>query len=276
MAFTLESISKGAQIKAPRLIVLGVEKIGKTAFACGTRFENGKPVEYGTNSPIGISVKGETGMDDLDIAKFPTCMNYEDVMETIGVLLTEEHEYKTAVLDSSSTLGPIIYDDVCKEFGVNNVRKVSGFRTGEAAVQQRWRSLLDGLDALRDKGMAVVVIGHVKTRKFKNPEGDDYDCWDFDLDTEVAELLKRWADVILFCNTKVVVKKEGEDTAFSKAKKRGLDTTGGQRFLYTQKRPSHPGGGRGIYGQLPYELPLEWSEFEAAVSAVAAGVVGNK
>ena len=269
MAFTIKSISKGAQIKAPRLIVLGVEKIGKTNFACGTRFENGRIAEYGTNAPVGISVKGETGMDDLDIAKFPTCMTFDDVMDAIKVLFTEEHDHRTVVLDSASTLGPLIYDDVCTEFGVNNVRKVSGFRTGEAAVQSRWRTLLDGLDLLREKGMAVVVIGHVKVKKFKNPEGDDYDCYDFDLDAEVAELLKRWADLILFCNTKVVVKKEGEDTTFSKAKKTGRDASKGQRFLYTQKKPSHPGGGRGLYGQLPYELPLEWSEFEAAVSAVA-------
>jgi hypothetical protein len=82
----------------------------------------------------------------------------------------------------------------------------------------------------------------------------------------VSELLKRWADVILFCNTKVSVKKEGEDTTFSKAKKRGYDLTHGQRFLYTQKRPAHPGGGRGIYGSLAYELPLSWTAFEEAVA----------
>ena len=51
-----------------------------------------------------------------------------------------------------------------------------------------------------------------------------------------------------------------------KEKKRGIDTTGGQRFLFTQKRPAHPGGGRGIYGRLPYELPLDWSIFEKAIA----------
>jgi hypothetical protein len=267
MGFSLASISKGKQIKAPRMIVLGVEKIGKTNFACGTKFENGKPAEYGANTPIGIPMKGETGMDDLDIAKFPACQTFAEVLEAIGSLATEDHKYKTVVLDSASALGPIIYDDVCTEFSVKNIRKISGFRIGEAAVQCRWRQLLESLDVLRDeKNMAIILIGHIKVRKQKNPEGDDYDCYDFDLDSEVSELLKRWADLILFCNTKVSVKKEGDDTAFSKAKARGIDLTKGQRFLYTQKRPAHPGGGRGIFGSLPYELPLDWSAFEDAVA----------
>jgi hypothetical protein len=268
MAFSLASIQVGKVIKAPRVIVLGVEKIGKTSFACGTKFEDGVIVEHGKNSPIGIPVKGETGMDDMDIPKFPTANSYDDVMEAIASLYTGEHEFRTLVLDSASALGPIIYEDVCSEFKVSNVRKVPGFRTGEAAVQTRWRGLLNGIDALRDaKNMACIIIGHVRIRKQKNPEGDDYDCYDFDLDSEVAEMLKRWADLILFANTKVMVKKDGEDTTFSKAKKRGIDTTGGARFLYTQKRPAHPGGGRGVYGLLPYELPLDWSAFEAAVAA---------
>jgi hypothetical protein len=265
MSFSLDSIVKGPQIKPPRILLLGVDKIGKTSFACGTRFEDGRIVEYGTNAPIGLPVRGETGMNDLDIHKFPTAQTFKDVMEDIAALYEGKHEYRTLAVDSISTLGPVIYDDVCDEFKVNNVRKVPGFRTGEAAVQKRWRQLLDGLDALQDQGMVVILIGHVKVRNYNNALGDSYGMIDCDLDAEVVELLKRWADVTLFCNTKVVVKKEGEDTTFSKAKKRGIDPTG-ERFLFTGKHPARPGGGRGIYGHLPDELPLEWAAFQAAVS----------
>jgi len=271
MAFSLASISKGVRLRAPRIVLLGVEKIGKTTFACGTRFVNGQIAETGANQPIVIPCKGEEGADALDVPLFPTCGAINEVLEAIGVLYSEKHEYRTVVIDSASALQPLICDDVCAEFQVNNVRKVSGFRTGEAAVVSRWRELLNGLDALRaSKNMSSIIIGHVKVRKHKNPEGDDYDTYDFDMDmTEPAELLKRWADVILFANTKVVVKKEGQDSQFAKAKRTGKDVTGGQRFLFTQKQPAHPGGGRGVYGQLPYELPLDWGAFEAAVAEAA-------
>jgi len=268
MALSLESISKEACIKAPKILLLGAEKIGKTSFACGCHFENGVKTQVGINDPVVISMKGEEGSDALEVGKFPVSKTYEDVMEAIGVLYQSKHEYKTVVVDSASTLQTIVYDDVCTEFSVENVRKVPGFRTGEAAVMNRWRSITDGLDALRnDKGMASIIISHIRVRSHKNPEGDNYDVYDLDIDmTDISELLKRWADVILFANTKVVIKKDGEDSKFSKAKRTGKDLTGGQRFLFTQKRPAHPGGGRDPYGVLPYELPLDWLDFENAVS----------
>lgn len=270
MAMNLASISSGAETRAPRIILLGTEKIGKTTFACGSQVEAGKVVKYGLNNPVVLAVRGEEGSDDIPVPKFPVANTFDDVMEGIGALYEEDHQYRTTVIDSASSLAPLISDTVCANFKVDNIRKVPGFRTGEAAILGHWREILDGLDALRNgKNMASIIIGHVKVKKFKNPEGDDWDQYDFDLEhTEVAELLKRWADVILFCNTKVIVRKEGEDSKFATAKRRGIEGAQGTRFLYTQKRPAHPGGGRGVYGLLPYELPLDWASFEAAMADV--------
>jgi len=269
MALSLKSISKEAVVRAPRILLLGAEKIGKTSFACGCHFENGKLVETGINNPVIIPIKGEEGADALKVGKFPTCNTYQEVLDSIKALAVEDHDYKTAVLDSASALNPIVEDHVCFENGeVSNIRKVSGFKTGEAAVTKCWGNIRDYLDVLRnEKNMAVIIVGHIKVRNHKNPEGDDYHVYDFDLDMpDVTELLKRWVDVILFANTKVVVKKEGEDTKFSKAKRTAKDITGGKRFLFTQKTTTHPGGGRDIFGHLPYELPLDWVDFEKAVA----------
>ncbi|WP_309382051.1 ATP-binding protein [Cerasicoccus frondis] len=269
MAVSLKNITKGATIRAPRIIILGVEKIGKTTFACGSRFENGQIAETGINAPIVIPTKGEEGADSLDVASFPTMMNYNSVMEAIGSLYTEEHEYRTAVLDSASALEPLIWDAVCSANNVNGIEDVGGgYGKGYTEALGLWRQLLEGLDALRAaKNMASVIIGHVKVKRFDDPAGDSYDQYTFDINDKAANLLFRWADVILFCNTKVVVKKE--DKGFGQKKAQGIDLTGGARFLFTQKRPAHPGGGRGAYGQLPYELPLDWAEFEQAVASVA-------
>jgi len=272
MAFDLASITQEVAIKAPRIALLGKEKVGKTGFACGARYdEDGTLVAAGLNDPIVIVVKGEEGADAFGVPCFPTCQTYDNIIEAIGTLYTEPHEYRTVVLDSASTGHLLVNDSVCKDFDVTNVRKVPGFRTGEAAVLNKWRGILDGLDALREKrGMASIVIGHVHLGKEKNEEGDDYAKSDFDLDSDIAELIKRWADSILYARrAKVQIKKTGEDTKFSTAKRIGIDP-GGERFLCTQYRPYHPGGGRGVYGQLPYELPLDWTAFENAVAEAAA------
>jgi len=270
MALTLASISKGAILRAPRMVLIGVEKIGKTAFGCGSQFDkNGKLVENGTNSPIVIPVKGEEGTDAYDVPVFPTCHTLESVFEAIGALCGE-HDYRTTVLDSASALEPLIHDKVCRDNGnMDSIEKVGGgYGKGYTMAVGVWRQLLDGLDCLRStRNMTSIIIGHVKVKRFDDPAGDSYDQYQFDIHDNAANLLFRWADLILFANTKVVVKKE--DVGFDKAKNRGIDVTQGQRFLFTQKRPAHPGGGRGVYGQLPYELPLDWTAFMTAVAAAA-------
>ena len=274
MAITLASLSKGTQVRAPRIIVLGVEKIGKTTFSCGTRFDkNGQIAETGINGPVVLPIKGEEGADALDVTSFPTMTSYDETMEAIGALYGEDHAHMTAVIDSASALEPLIWDSVCKADKSDSIEEVGGgYGKGYTESLRYWRSLLEGLDALREKKeMSSIIIGHVKAKRFDDPTGDSYDRYTFDINDKAANLLFRWADVILFCNTKVVVKKE--DKGFGAEKKRGIDITNGQRFLFTQKRPAHPGGGRGVYGHLPYELPLDWSEFEKAVSeSIETGV----
>lgn len=269
MAFDLNSIKVRTDLRAPRILLIGVEKIGKTCFACGCHFdENGKMAEQGLNNPVVIPVKGEEGIDGLEVPSFPTVQTFGNLLECTGALY-EENDYGFVVYDSASSIQPLIVQDVCEEFNVNNVRKVPGFRTGEAAVEVRWRNFLNGIDGLRNNhNKGCVMICHTRIKKHKNPEGDDYDKYDVDLENDAAEMLKRWADVILFCNSKVTVKVDGKDGNFSTAKRTGKDITGGKRFLYTQHRPAHPGGGRGVYGMLPYELPLDWVAFQDAVAAV--------
>lgn len=252
MAFDLQSISKGKALRAPRILLLGVEKIGKSTFASQS------------DDAIFIPVKGEEGADELDVAKFPTAQKSADVLEALTTLYTQDHDYKTVVIDSASTLEPLIWDSVCKRSGVESIEKVDGgFGKGYVEALREWRQITDGLDALRnEKNMASILIGHVTVKAFNDPTADSYDTFLFDIHKRASEAIQRWVDVILFCNRRVAVRKE--ETGFNKTKARA--TGGGDPFLYTQKRPAHPGGGRGVYGRLPYELPLNWHSFADAVA----------
>ena len=271
MAISLASISKGAQIRAPRIVILGSPKIGKSTFACGSRFDGGKLAETGLNSPIVIPIKGEEGIDALDVASFPTAQSYDDVIACITALLTEEHEYRTVVIDSMSALEPLIWDQACKQHNCSSIEEVGGgYGKGYTEAAYKWREITQGLDALREnKGMASILIGHVQVKRFDDPNGDSFDQYQSDINGKASAVVTKWADLILFCNTKVAVKKE--EVGFNKKKARGIDTNAGARFLFTQNRPAHPGGGRGIYGALPYELPLDWAAFQNAVAAASTG-----
>lgn len=266
MAFDLESITSGVRCCPPRIILLGVEKIGKSTFAAGS------------DRPVFIPIKGEEGIDEIDVPQFPTCSTFNDFMLCMYSLYSDKHNYGTVVVDSASALEPLIWTDACQQnvdkhgnaSSVDSIEKVGGgYAKGYTEACSRWRKITEALDALRaEQNIASIIVGHVKVKRFDDPCGDSYDQYQFDVHEKAANLLFRWADVILFCNTKVVVKKE--DVGFGKDVKRGIDISGGGRYLYTQKRPAHPGGGRGVYGKLPYELPLGWGNLMDAVVAASA------
>tara|TARA_R110000868_G_scaffold243498_1_gene499476 strand:- start:509 stop:1288 length:780 start_codon:yes stop_codon:yes gene_type:complete len=256
MSFDLTSIKKGVEHKAPRIVLLGVEKIGKSTFAAGS------------DNPIFLPIKGEEGVDDLNVAKFPRAETFNDVLTAVTTLIKEEHEYKTFIIDSISALEPVIWQHLCDEDGVDNIESYQkGFGKGYTAAVNKLRDLMEGLDMLRKKGISVIVIGHVKVKRFDDPLGASFDQYQFDIQEKMALTLQRWSDSILFANTETIVKTE--EVGFNKEKKIGKDLSGA-RFLFTQKRPGHPGGGRGVYGRLPYKMPLDWATFTSAAAEAAA------
>jgi hypothetical protein len=202
------------------------------------------------------------------VQQFPATNSFADASEALTTLLYGEHNHQTVVVDSASALEPLIWTDVCECKKVQTIEEVGGgYGKGYTEALYRWRYLTQQLDLLRThKQMASIIIGHVTVKRFDDPQGASYDQYQFDVHAKAAAMLYRWADVILFANTKVIVKTE--DVGFKKEHKIGVDLTGGTRFLYTQKSPSHPGGGRGVYGRLPYELPLSWQAFRDAVGQV--------
>jgi hypothetical protein len=255
MSFDLSSIKKGVQHKAPRIVLLGVEKIGKSTFAAGA------------DSPIFLPIKGEEGVDDLDVAKFPRAETFDDVLDAVTTLIKEDHDYKTFIVDSVSALEPVIWAKLCDEDQVDSIEQYQkGFGKGYTAAANKMRDLMEGLDRLRQKGISCILIGHVKVKRFDDPLGASFDQYQFDLHERIQLALQRWADSILFANSETIVK--SEEVGFNKEKKIGKDLTGA-RYLFTQKRPGHPGGGRGVYGRLPYKLPLEWEAFTNAASEAA-------
>lgn len=250
MALSLSSITTGKLRKPPRVVLLGVEGVGKSTTAA--------------QSPktIFIPMKGERGLDEIDAAKFPPCNNYEALIEAITTLYQEDHDYQTVAIDSASALEPLIWDKVCRDNNnAESIEKVNGgYGKGYVEALKLWREVMDGLDALRDeKNMGSILIGHVKTKEFNDPESDPYTTYMFDINEKAANAVYRWADLVAFCNFKrAIVTKT--DAGFNKTKSRA--TGSDQRLMYTTKRPAHPGKNR--YA-LPYELPLSWPALLEAI-----------
>ena len=257
MSFDLASITNAKRMRAPRIVLLGTSGCGKSEFAAGA------------DRPIMLPVRHEEGIDALDVQTFPVANEFDDAMRAIATLYTEDHDFGTFILDSSSTFAPLAD---AKAMLVENVKDKASLGGGFGRQYDTplilWRQIMDGLDALRnDKNMTIIIIGHVTIRPARTPDTESFDQWAYDIDRKIGDTLIRWSDCTMFMGRKTVVTKA--DGAFGKKEKIGKDITGGQRFMFTQETPTHPGKSRGYFGNLPAEIPLpRYKAYDAFMDAV--------
>jgi len=242
VSISLASIQRGKRLLPPKVTLYGVGGIGKTTWASG--------------APNPIFMFTEDGQGTLDLASFPTIKSWPDLIEAIGVLYKEEHDFETAVIDSLDFAEPLLWRHTAERHGKKDIEEF-GYGKGYLYAADEFRVLLDGLDALRnDRGMSIVLIGHSETKKFESPDSATYDRYQLRLHSRLANLVHDWSDAFLFANYEVAVVSEKE--GFNRERKRA--TGKGTRVLYTEERPSFWAKNR---YNLPPKIGMSWSEFIA-------------
>jgi len=245
MAISLESLQRGKALRAPKIVIYGGPKIGKSTFAAG--------------APNAVFIQTEEGLDALDVTKFPMAETFDDVMGALTALATEEHQFETVVLDSLDWTEPLIWAHVAKAHSVKHIEEI-GYGKGYVEALMHWRELLDALDYLRnERGMAVLIIAHDEIRKMQPPDGEPYDYAALKLHRRAADLVEEWADVIGYATLKTAVRKD--DLGFKREHTRAVSLE--RRILHVGQNPAYVSGNR--YG-LKSEIPLSWDEFQAAIT----------
>lgn len=211
---------------------------------------------FGANAPKALVVGPEDGTAEIPVEGRLTPTTWEDTLAVVDQLLTEEHPYRSLVLDSADWLEPLCWAKVCAAAGKSSIESF-GYGKGYQEALGEWRILLSRLQALRQmKRMNIIIIAHSVLKTFKNPDANqgDYDRYQLKLNEKAAGLLKEWAKAVLFLNyaRATVEVKEGRF--------KGLDT--GKRMIYTRMTAAYDAKNR-LW--LPAELPLSWHAFAQAV-----------
>ena len=108
----MSKVHRGKAAKPPRILLYGVEGIGKSTF--------------GSLAPKPIYIQTEDGLDEIDCDKFPLATTYNDVVGALTELRAEQHDYETVVIDSLDWLERLVWDKLCAANGVNSIEKVDG------------------------------------------------------------------------------------------------------------------------------------------------------
>ena len=222
--------------KPPRIVLHGVHGVGKSTWA--------------SNAPDPIFIITEDGLTSIDVPHFPLITDLDQVWEYMGLLIDEDNPYKTFVLDTADWLEKIIWAHICKEANVDNIESF-GFGKGYTIAMKQWDRLYRGLELLRDKGMATVILAHNEIKAYNPPDADPFDRYQIKLHKHAATKLEEWADVVLFANFQVYVDTE-------KGAKKGKAARGeAQRVIYTTNCPAWKAKTR--YA-LPDTLKMDFNE----------------
>jgi hypothetical protein len=244
MAFNLASIRKGPQALPPRIVIYGEHGLGKSTF--------------GASAPNPIFIQTEDGLASLDVASFPLAARHEDVLEAVGALYAEEHDYQTVVLDSLDWAEKLIWSYVARKHDKASIEDF-GYGRGFTFAAEALAELLAGLNALRtERGMAVVLTAHAQVKRFDDPTSASYDRFELALHKAASALVSEWADVIGFASHDIVVRTE--EAGFNKKLKKAVAS---DRVIYTERAPAFNAKNR---YSLPPKLPLSWDSFSSALA----------
>jgi len=242
----------GGSIPPVRINIQGTDGIGKSTFGAGA------------DTPIFI--QAEDGLSFINAPRFPQADTWAEMLEQVKSLVTEEHQYKTVVLDTTDAAAKLGEAYVCEQNGWSSAADPkAGYGAFYVAEENAWGHLLSGLNVLHtQKGMNVILLSHVASKAYKDPELEPYDRWEMRCNKKVNSLIKDWVDFNLFANYETQLIKDGQ-------KARGVSY--GNRGLYTRFAAAYDAKSR---LELPNKLEFSWNSFMEAYTAALSATTNTE
>lgn len=184
------------------------------------------------------------------------------LLEQLRWLLTADHNYKTVILDSITTLNKLFEHEVCEEYVVDNVADAAGgYHKGFIVVQEMHSEIMNALEKLREKrGLAIVLLAHSAMQKIKNrPDVDEYCVYSLDMHERSVGVYVNLSDAVLYIKKEEFVQDTKKDRKGAVTKYGKMVQTGERTIVTT---------GDGMVGfvnaknryKLEAEIPLKEGE----------------
>jgi len=246
----IEFVTGTADIVAPpRIVINGVEGIGKTSLgAC-------------TPHPVIIMDANETGYLTLlkagrvpDVPRFVSS-SWSETRAAIDAVIADPKGRKTLVLDALSGFETQCHSHICKTEFKGKWDDFAAYGKGHARCGTEFVAFISQLDRAHCAGLTVMLLSHAKIEKFGNPEGDDYDRYNADCHKRTWGPINKWADLVGFVNF---------HTVYDEKKQVGVGNT--TRVMYAERRAAFDAKNR--YGMAEsFDLPNDPAGMWPAIAA---------
>lgn len=174
--------------KPPITVIYGMHGVGKSTFA--------------GSAPKPIFIRTEDRHGHLRVQSFEFAKTFQAVRDAINYLRTEQHDFKTVVLDSLDWTQDLIFAEICEKYGARNIsdKKKLAFGLGYQLAEEIWTTdLLKPLVMLaEERKMIPIMISHFKERYIEDAEGNSYKRYDIDLQDRACARVHEMADIVAF------------------------------------------------------------------------------
>ena len=227
------NITSGPTATAQKVVLYGVEGIGKSTFAA--QFPD----------PVFIDTEGSTS--NMNVQRLDNPNSWQMLLDEVNYV-KQSRICSTLIIDTADWAETLANQHIIARNGITSIEDL-GYGKGYTMVKEEFGKLLNLLSELTDAGINVVVTAHAELKKKEEPDQmGAYDRYQLKLSRQCAPLLKEWSDMVLFANY--------ETTIVTDSKTKSKKATGGQRVMFTTHHPAWDAKNR---HNLPEKLPFDFS-----------------
>lgn len=239
----LDSVNTSQTPNGARVVVAGVEKVGKTTFA--------------TSAPRALLVPLEDGYAGVTVMKTPKLTDFAQVIALLDEIIVScgagKFAYQSLVFDSATALEKLIHLSVLGRdpgYSPGNPKAVTmesalgGYGKAYQYANELMTTFLNRCDILAQYyRINIVLTCHVFAAEVIDPMSGKYDSWDLLLHSPKnqktygkREMVTQWADIIGFLHEPMFIVKDGDMS-------KGVTANKG-RVMAVNRAPSYVAGNR--------------------------------
>jgi hypothetical protein len=127
----------------------------------------------------------------------------------LTVLAKEKHEHKLIAIDTLDAMIPLLDTYVVNKYYGGDDGKANAYKAKYSEMNKEMSKVLTVLEAIKAKGIDVIIIVHSIVDNYRSPDSEVYQRWSLNLPggakTSLASLVFDYSDYCFFARRDVIV-----------------------------------------------------------------------